>query len=118
MTEGLWTVMFQGPQGVSGGCVIFRGGTVLGGDSAYFYVGSYEEKNGTISAQVKIRGFVPGTATIFGTVGADHVLDVQGTFSGDDIVGSASVIGAADLRLSFRLIYRAGFEEKSIPAKV
>lgn len=53
--EALWSVVFIAPgqQNVNAGVVIFETGRLFGGDSWYYYTGTYEEKNGKLTAKLK-----------------------------------------------------------------
>jgi hypothetical protein len=54
MIEGLWTVEFKGPAGVGGGVVVVTKNQVLGGDSGFAYIGTYEFKAPDFKATVSV----------------------------------------------------------------
>jgi hypothetical protein len=53
--EALWSVMFIAPgqQNINAGVIIFETGRLFGGDSWYYYTGTYEGKNGILTAKLK-----------------------------------------------------------------
>lgn len=58
MIDGLWSAQFYVPPTGSAifgsGVVVFNNGTIKGGDSTYYYTGSYKIENGYFSAKVSI----------------------------------------------------------------
>lgn len=69
MLEALWSVEFvSNVQGLGAGVAVLETGRVLGGDSQYFYVGSYKVQNEQISAQLKITHYAGATSSIFGPI--------------------------------------------------
>jgi hypothetical protein len=50
----LWSVIFlSGQNSVNAGVVIFETNRLFGGDSWYYYVGTYKGENGKLAAQFK-----------------------------------------------------------------
>jgi hypothetical protein len=84
--DGLWTIEFGSSTGTFGsGVVVVRSGKIAGGDASYYYVGSYEDPGPTHSfprafrARLHVTPFIPGAASVFGTVGQDYFLILEGT---------------------------------------
>lgn len=78
--EGLWTVEFGSSSGSFGGGVVYlQNGKLWGGDSSYYYSGSYkrDEKNG-FNAIVSARPFIPGSFSVFSTLGQNLELKISG----------------------------------------
>jgi hypothetical protein len=106
MVEGLWVVQFEGMQGGGGGVAVLMRGQILGGDSAYLYVGSYKAHESTITARVAVRNFLPGVPSVLGAVG-DFELDVTGKVDRDVIRGSATVATRPGIGIALKLTKRA-----------
>ncbi len=80
MLEALWSVEFGSNLNTIGaGIAVFETGRVLGGDSAFMYVGSYEVKNGTVTANLEITKYstTGNMQSIFGPLSKFH-LEVSG----------------------------------------
>ena len=72
MIEAMWTVSFSTPQGTFGsGVAVFETGRIFGGDSMYFYLGSY-----TVSG-----------SDVMGKALVQHYGDRSPTFSGSELTG-------------------------------
>ncbi len=107
MVEGLWTVQFQGPQGDGGGVVVFTNGKVLGGDSGFTYVGTYEG-DPVLKARVAVRNFLPGVPNVLGVPG-DFELHISCNVQGDAMTGTAMLAGQPQRSLAIRLTKKASF---------
>jgi len=106
MIDGLWTVVFQGPLGPGGGAVVLAGGKVLGGDSGFYYTGTYEEKGDNFTAKVSVKNFMPGVQSVFG--GAASVeLALTGKIQGGTINGSGAPMNMPQAKLTITLTKRA-----------
>jgi hypothetical protein len=53
--EALWSVVFLTPNStrLNAGVVVFETNRIFGGDSWYYYSGTYEGKDGKLSARIK-----------------------------------------------------------------
>lgn len=52
--EGLWSVIFvSGQNSINAGVVVFETNRLFGGDSWYYYVGTYKGEDGKLTAQFK-----------------------------------------------------------------
>lgn len=92
MIEGLWIVQYEGIQGGGGGVAVFVNGRVLGGDTGFTYVGTYSEKDGNLTAQVRVTNFLPDIPNVLGVEG-DFDLLIHGPRKGQVIEASGSVVG-------------------------
>jgi len=90
MENGLWTVQFQGPQGSGGGVVVLTSGHVLGGDSGFTYIGTYELRENAFKAKVSVTNFDPAIQSVLGIRG-NYDLILEGTMRGDSIVGTGAL---------------------------
>ncbi len=91
MLEALWSVQFATPDGnAGGGVVIFETGRILGGDTSFYYVGTYEDvkEDGILNARIRVRRHWPGLPSMFGL--EDFELTLTGKVQPDNfgLVGS------------------------------
>ena len=88
---GLYVIRFQTPFGAGAGVAYLEGGKLRGGDSMMAYVGSYNEDNGSLNADVRAYKHtnVPGMASVFGVDQVD--IHLTGNVSG----GNATLTGTA-----------------------
>jgi hypothetical protein len=100
--DGLWIVQYHGPGGVGGGVVVFTKGQVLGGDSGFAYVGSYEEKGDTVKARVSATQFDPNIPSVLGVPG-NHDLLIEGKIKNDAIEGTGALVTHPDSKIVVRL---------------
>jgi hypothetical protein len=91
--EGFWSVQFKGVDGLGSGVVTLINGELFGGDSGFLYTGGYTTQSNTLTADVIVRRFAPGSASVMGRdqfqlrlTGkrneTGHVIDVSGTVPG------------------------------------
>ena len=64
--EGFWTVQFQGVQGMGAGVITLIGGQLFGGDSGFLYKGTYTQHGDSLTAQVQVKRYAPGTPSVMG----------------------------------------------------
>jgi hypothetical protein len=113
VTNGLYSIqieMTEGGRGHATGIIVLRDGTIAGGDSHFYYTGSYTADRGkwrgelTTHEHTKSAGVVPlfggreVTCGFMGTYSADAA-DVSGTA----LVGKTSVLFQAKLTLQSAL---------------
>lgn len=79
MFEGtLWKVTFTSGNDAGCGVISFRDGKVFGGDSGYYYIGSYSLKDAVqFIATVKVKRHTNNVISIFGNV-PEFVLKITG----------------------------------------
>lgn len=79
MFEGtLWKVTFTSGNDAGCGVILFRDGKVFGGDSGYYYIGSYSLKDSVqFIATVKVKRHTNNVISIFGNV-PEFVLKITG----------------------------------------
>ena len=109
VTNGLYSIqieMTEGGHGHATGVVVLRDGTIAGGDSHFYYTGSYTSDRGkwrgelTTNQHSKSAGVLPlfgGREVTCGFTGsyADDEAEVQGTA----LVGKTSVVFHAKMEL-------------------
>ena len=108
MIDGFWLVHAEGPQGSAGGVAVFANGKVFGGDSGFYYMGTYREKDGVVKARVAVHNFDPAITNIL-SVAKDYELHVTGTIKDDTIRGTAMVSGIPHQSLALQLTKKANF---------
>ena len=96
----------EGPQGSTGGVIIFTRGKVFGGDSGFYYIGNYQEASGIVKARIAVHNFDPTVTNIL-NISKDYELDVSGTVSGDTISGTAAVPGIPNQSMALHLTRKA-----------
>ena len=85
MTEGLWIVQFAGMEGKGGGVAVLAKGRVLGGDSAFTYIGNYQESENGIRAAVNVQNFDPAIGNVLG-IKNDFQLNLNLTSISEDVM--------------------------------
>jgi hypothetical protein len=110
MKNGLYSIhirMLDGVKGRASGVLVFRDGTILGGDPYFWSAGSYTVGNGTWKGEIVTNQHTPYHETdaqpVFG--GREVSTGFSGTFNDDSaevfgtsLVGSRSVSFRATLR--------------------
>ncbi len=80
--SGLWTGEFGSSVGISGGgVVIFRQGTILGGDATHYYIGSYKLNGKEFTATLRVSPFIEGAESVFKTKGQELTLELTGSLT-------------------------------------
>ncbi len=102
MIDGLWIVQYHGPAGVGGGVVVFTNGKVLGGDSGFVFVGTYEEKGDELKARVSSTNFDPNIQSVLGIPG-NHDLAIEGKIKGDKIDATGALVAYPDTKIVVQL---------------
>ena len=88
MVEALWSAEFESSQGVYGaGVAIFETGRIFGGDSGYFYLGTFEIGGDKITGDLRVVHYHGQPTTTFGTTETDFQIKLEGQRSGDVIKG-------------------------------
>jgi hypothetical protein len=95
---GLWTFQFAGLQGFGSGVVpLTEDGQVLGGDSAFTYIGTYTRNGRSLAATMHVKRY---STDIPGVLGRDEFdMNLTGTLQGNIIVVQGAAPGT-ETRLS------------------
>ena len=81
MEDGLYRVQFQTPIGMGAGVVVLQGGTLRGGDSGMYYVGTYHVDGENLTATVNTNRHTANLQSVFGQ---DQVeIHLQGKIQND-----------------------------------
>jgi T3SS negative regulator,GrlR len=102
MIDGLWIVRFHGPAGVGGGVVVLTKGQVLGGDSGFAYVGSYQQTGDVLKAKVSATQFDANVPSVLGVPG-NHDLLIEGKVANDTIEGTGALATHPDTKIVVQL---------------
>lgn len=93
MIEALWSVVFQSNSNILGtGVAVFETGRVFGGDSMMIYTGSYEIKDGKVSANLSVRAYAQ-PQNMVSAVGLNQFnLRVTGNVGRDKLILTGQVV--------------------------
>ena len=91
--EGFWTVHFKGVQGLGAGVVTLIGGQLFGGDTGFFFKGTYSRQGNTMTAHVHVKQHVPGMANVMRR--SEFDLELNGTRQGDTISVTGKIPGTS-----------------------
>jgi len=107
MVEALWSVEFISDMDVLGaGVVVLETGRILGGDSQYFYVGSYEVKNQELEAEIEVTHYFGELYSIFGPE-KNFRIKITGEIGKDVMEGQGHRVDNSQMKLGVRLTRRA-----------
>ncbi len=107
MLEALWSVEFSSNLQIFGaGVVIFETNRVFGGDGQYYYLGSYEVKNGVMEAELEITHYSGEPYSIFGTVKNFKIM-ISGKLGEPVIEAQGYLVDAPDKIILLKLTKRA-----------
>jgi hypothetical protein len=87
MRDGLYQIMFQTQHGRGSGVIYVAGGKLWGGDSSMFYVGTYTQAEGGITASVKVGRHTkkPMSRSVFGVDRVSITISVVKAGTNDEI---------------------------------
>jgi len=106
MLEALWSVEFGSNVGGFGaGVAVFETGRVLGGDSAFMYVGSYRTENGVVYSDIRITKYnnLSDMQSIFGPL-TSFSLKVSGKADAKEMVLTGSVVEHPQLQITIKAV--------------
>jgi hypothetical protein len=111
--EGFWTVHFKGVQGLGAGVVTLIGGQLFGGDTGFFFTGTYSQQGDTMTAHVHVKQHVPGMANVMRR--SEFDLKLNGTMQGDTISVTGEIPGTS-MHLAGRLKKQGSLPTKAATA--
>lgn len=102
MLDGLWLVQFYSPStgDCRSGIIVFQGTRVMGGDSYYYYSGSYSTVKQDAIVKIRVRKHSPGLS-VFGQL-TDFNLILQGK-PAESIMLFEGYLEHRELRLQVKL---------------
>jgi hypothetical protein len=109
MREALYLVKFgdvENGQRLNGGVAVLETNRIFGGDSGYFYLGTYTLKDGEITATVEVTKHDPEWRNAFGDDARVFKLQITGQVDGQDIVGTMRRLDTGQT-LPIALLYTA-----------
>ena len=109
MIEALWSLEFlSNKNSVGAGIAVIETGRVLGGDSAFMYVGNIRVEHSTVHADILVIRYsnVMGMRSIFDPL-TKFNLKVSGPLSATDILLTGHVVEQPTLQIQVHAIRRA-----------
>jgi hypothetical protein len=108
MIEALWSVEFGSNLGILGaGVAVFETGRVLGGDSAFMYVGNYKVVNDIVQSDIHVTKYnnIGSMQSIFGPL-TNFNLKVSGKLDRQTIVLTGIVVEQPQLQITIKATRR------------
>jgi len=105
--EALYTVEFGDVAGFgcrNGGVVVLETGRIYGGDSGYYYLGTFQVRESRIEANVKVVKYNPDWGNVFGDSSCSFGIVLCGIIANNTIDGFMERIDKHGIRLPVRLI--------------
>src|SRR5688572_14202113 len=107
MLEALWSVEFvSNTQNFGAGVAVFETGRIFGGDSQYYYIGSYRVKDGLLHADLEINHYAGSPSSVFGPA-KQFNLKLSGKPADPVMQVSGHVVQHPQLQIYIRLTRRA-----------
>jgi hypothetical protein len=108
MEQGLWTAIFSSGSVAGGGVVYLSDGKLIGGDSQYYYIGTYRFNAATLhlEADITVMPFVAGAISVFGFQVARYDLKLSGALTSSEATVVGTLPLAPQLRLNVKLVKR------------
>jgi hypothetical protein len=108
MLEALWTVEFEVAGGwENGGVLVFETGRIFGGDSQYYYLGTFFASEGSVTAELRVTHYHGPPQTAWGDAARDFQVTAQGRWQGDDTIVGTMTRAGHPRPLNFRLRKRS-----------
>ena len=107
MIEALYGIEFVSNNNTGGyGVVVLETGRILGGDSSFVFVGSYEVKNETVHANVKCTNDRETLESIFGDV-KEFNLQLEGAPNDKEFILRGHMLENPSMEIAIKLTRRA-----------
>ncbi len=109
MIEALWSVEFGSNLGsIGAGIAVFETGRILGGDSAFMYIGNYKTENGTVHSDIHVTKYnnLSHMQSIFGPLTSFHI-KVSGKSDQKSMVLTGVVVEQPQLQITIKATRRA-----------
>jgi hypothetical protein len=104
--DGFWIVRFTGANIYGSGVVVLANGKLFGGESGFYYIGTYEADGKVLKARVMIRNFDPAVQSGFGIVG-DYEMDISVVLQDNEMTGTAMLTNQPKHSLGIHLTKKA-----------
>jgi hypothetical protein len=104
---GLWTAEFGSSLGLYGtGIVVFEAKLVMGGDSGYYYSGSYELRGNLFNAEISVVLYNSAYQSVFGTLSGPEILIIEGIVQDNTITAKGSLKSSSAVGFGVKLTRR------------
>src|SRR5437016_1093849 len=100
MRHGLYKVEFHTPRGTASGVLFVTDGKFRGGDSGFYYVGTYTESGDEITGSVSIKRH---TAGVNAMIGEQATITLAGAAKGDTASLRGTVVGVSGISFEARV---------------
>ncbi len=104
--EGLWLISYDGAPGDGRGVIVLQGGTVLGGESAWYYSGTYTTGSSGIVGSMTLTHYGKPTSKSVGAHQADQSpveLRIVGRWVDDDTIAARAEPVDGSPHMEFRM---------------
>ena len=107
MLEALWSVEFvSNVNDFGAGVVVLETSRVLGGDSQYYYVGTFKLEGKTMHASIQVTHFAGPASSVFGPQ-RQFNLQLSGTPSREQFLLQGHMVENPQMKIGIRLTRRA-----------
>jgi hypothetical protein len=112
MLNGIYHVTFSSNSNDSSeGLLVFRGGTINGGDHGYLYTGTMTSHSETFKSTLTIKQWNPSVKSVFGSV-KQFVLELSGRVSADNgFTASGQIAEQPQAKITIRGRYLSALTE-------
>ena len=101
--EAIWSIYFmKGPDTYGAGVAVFETQRIFGGDSNYYYVGSYAVQGSIVTGTVNVRHYTGDLNNVFGPL-KELEIDFEVEKRGDEMNGAGVAKGIPGGRLVAKL---------------
>lgn len=109
--EGMYVVEFgdaalPGQPTRNHGVVVLETNRIYGGDSGYYFVGTFTIKDGTFDANANIVKHNPAWRDAFGDTSTSFDIRIQGTVSSGTLQGTMTRLDMSSFRLPIKLTWK------------
>src|SRR4051812_25549137 len=106
--DGLWIVQFTAKEIYGSGVVVLSSGKLFGGETGFYYIGSYEADGKVLQARVMVRNFDASVPSGFGISVSHYEMDVSATLQEETVMtGTAMITHQPQYSLGIRLTKKA-----------
>jgi hypothetical protein len=107
MIDGMWTLEYEGDAYfLGGGVLVIQGDKLYGGDSVYYYSGTVEQQEKSVSAHVIAKAFISPATNIFGLDMKEYAVNFFGELGNSVIRGRIVPDFAPNRSLNVTLLKR------------
>jgi T3SS negative regulator,GrlR len=103
--DALWTIEFEtASRWTNGGVVVLDAGRIFGGDSQYYFQGTYRFAAGGLTADIHVSHYHGAVQTAFGDAAREFDVKIEADVAkdGQDVFGSATRGGFPTIHLRMK----------------